>query len=124
MTKSPGATNANRWTEGFPRKLARLLHALPSMAAKATKAWRLLRAPCKKIFRLFRAVPAQTALRSEGERAMVTADAGRTDKGASQAPARSARPCGAPASRSGGRATAGSSGELELRLRPTESARP
>jgi hypothetical protein len=34
---------------------------------------------------------------------MTTASAGRADKGASQAPARSARPCGATASRSADR---------------------
>jgi hypothetical protein len=37
---------------------------------------------------------------------MATASAGRADKGLSRAPARSARPCSAPASRSAGRAGA------------------
>jgi hypothetical protein len=37
---------------------------------------------------------------------MATASAGRADKGSSRAPARSARPCSATASRSAGRAGA------------------
>jgi hypothetical protein len=37
---------------------------------------------------------------------MATASAGRVDKGSAQAPARSARPCSATASRSAGRAGA------------------
>jgi hypothetical protein len=55
-------------------------------------------------FFLFAPSPLSLRVRSEG--GMATAGAGRAAKGASQAPARSARPCSATASRSAGGAGA------------------